>query len=70
MGSVHLAQFSSSHGENSHVHSEGSDVRGQTPSSMGESFFFSCTRHVSMYLRRGIVIPSFILSVPRGIIFY
>jgi hypothetical protein len=39
----------------------------------GESFFFSCTRHVSMYLRRGIVIHSFIhsffLSVPRGIIF-
>jgi hypothetical protein len=41
-------------------------VRGQTPSSTGESFFFSCTRHVSMYLRRGIVI----LSVPQGIIFY
>jgi hypothetical protein len=34
-------------------------IRGQTPSSMGESFFFSCTRHVSMYLRRGIVIHSF-----------
>jgi len=40
-------------------------IRGQTPSSMGESFFFSCTRHVSMYLRRGIVIHSFFLSVPR-----
>jgi hypothetical protein len=37
----------------------GTKVRGQSPSSMGESFFFSCTRHVSMYLRRGIVIHSF-----------
>jgi hypothetical protein len=43
-----------------------SPVRGQTPSSMGESFFLFCTRHVSMYLRRGIVIHSFFLSVPRG----
>ena len=40
------------------------------PSSMGESFFSPCTRHVSMYLRPGIVIHSFCRSVPRGIIFY
>jgi hypothetical protein len=45
------------------------NVQGQTASSMGESFFSPCTRHVSMYLRHGIVIHSFILSVPRGIIF-
>jgi len=44
-------------------------IRGQSPSSMGESFFFPCTRHVSMYLRPGIVILSEIHSVPWGIIF-
>jgi hypothetical protein len=43
-------------------------VRGQSPSSMGESFFFPCTRHVSMYLRPGIVILSFILS--HGVLFF
>jgi len=41
----------------------------------GNRFFLSCTRHVStrhisMYLRHGIVIHSFFLSVPQGIIFY
>jgi hypothetical protein len=36
---------------------------------MGESFFSPYTRHVSMYLRPGIVILKFIHSVPRGIIF-
>jgi len=44
-------------------------IRGQSPSSMGESFFFPCTRHVSMYLHPGIVILKFCLSVPQGIIF-
>jgi hypothetical protein len=45
-------------------------IRGQSPSSMGESFFFPCTRHVSMYLRRGIVINSFIHSFcPTGYYF-
>ena len=45
-------------------------IRGQTPSSMGEAFFFPCTRHVSMYLRPGIVIHSFILSFcPPGYYF-
>jgi hypothetical protein len=34
---------------------------------MGESFFFPCTRHVSMYLRPGIVIHSFVLS--HGVLF-
>jgi hypothetical protein len=43
-------------------------IRGQTPSSKGESFFFSCTRHVSMYLHRGIVILSFFLS--HGVLFF
>jgi len=42
-------------------------VRGQTPSSMGESFFFSCTRHISMYLCPGTVILSF---CPTGYYFY
>ena len=37
------------------------------PSSMGESFFFPCTRHVSMYLRPGIVILKFVLS--HGVLF-
>jgi hypothetical protein len=32
-----------------------------------ESFFFPCTRHVSMYLRPGIVILSFVLS--HGVLF-
>jgi hypothetical protein len=38
----------------------------------GESFFFSCTRHVSMYLRRCIVIHSFILSflLSHGVLFF
>jgi len=49
-------------------------VRGQTRVLWGNRFFSPCTRHVSMYLRPGIVIRSFILSfipsVPRGIIFY
>ncbi len=47
-------------------------VRGQSPSSMGESFFFPCTRHVSMYLRHGIVIHSFCLSfiLSHGVIFF
>ena len=36
----------------------------------GGIVFFPCTRHVSMYLRPGIVILSVIHSVPRGIIFY
>jgi hypothetical protein len=45
-------------------------VQGQTPSSMGELFFFSCTRHVNMYFHRGIVIHSFILSFcPTGYYF-
>ncbi len=43
-------------------------IRGQTPSSKGESFFFSCTRHVSMYLHHGIVILSFFLS--HGVLFF
>jgi hypothetical protein len=43
-----------------------SAVRGQTPSSMGESFFPPCTRHVSMYLRPGIVILKF---CPTGYLF-
>jgi hypothetical protein len=34
-------------------------IRAQSPSSMGESFFFPCTRRVSMYLRPGTVILSF-----------
>jgi hypothetical protein len=50
----------------------GTHVRGQSLSSMGESFFYPCTRHVSMYLRRGIVIllffHSFILS--HGVLFF
>ncbi len=41
-------------------------IRGQTQSSMGESFFFSCTKHVSMYLHRGIVIHSFFHSFVRS----
>ena len=45
-------------------------VRGQTRVLWGNRFFFPCTRHVSMYLRPGIVIHSFCRSVPRGIIFY
>jgi hypothetical protein len=46
-------------------------IRGQSPSSMGESFFFPCTRHVSMYLRPGIVIHSFIHSfvLSHGVLF-
>jgi len=43
-------------------------VRGQTLSSMGESFFFPCTRHISMYLHTGIVILSVIL--PHGVLFF
>jgi hypothetical protein len=34
---------------------------------MGESFFSPCTGHVSMYLRPGTVILSFILS--HGVLF-
>jgi hypothetical protein len=34
---------------------------------MGESFFSPCTRHVSMYLRPGIVILKFFLS--HGVLF-
>jgi len=45
-------------------------IRGQSPSSMGESFFSPCTRHVSMYLRPGIVIHSVIHSFcPPGYYF-
>jgi hypothetical protein len=42
-------------------------IRGQTLSSMGESFFPPCTRHISMYLHPGIVILSEILS--HGVLF-
>jgi len=47
-------------------------IRGQTPSSMGEAFFFPCTRHVSMNLRPGIVIHSFFCSfvLSHGVLFF
>jgi hypothetical protein len=40
----------------------GTIIRGQTRVLWGNRFFFPCTRHVSMYLRPGIVIHSFIHS--------
>ena len=43
------------------------EVRGQTRVLWGNRFFFPCTRHVSMYLRPGIVIHSFVLS--HGVLF-
>ena len=47
-------------------------IRGQTRVLWGNRFFFLCTRHVSMYLRHGIVIHSVCLSVvlSHGVLFF
>jgi len=59
---AHFCRVFGTYGSTDIIPWYGTTVRGQSPSSMGESFFFPCTRHVSMYLHHGIVILSFILS--------